>query len=789
MATSVNWYDKHIKEPEVEPQGFSYNQHIKGDVEETPEYQPTWLDRGKEFGQGLASFAGGTVDLAGQAANLLTHDPLSSGTAGALGGREALFPEDEEAPVPQFDTNFGEEWPQAEALQTPNQDLASHMYRGAGEFTPQMFPAAAIGKGAMGINALFPTAKTVKGTGKHVAKKVKDFMLNLSQTPINTSTAAGFGGAGAVHGLMHAPDSEGKKPNVSFLKELAGTLAGGLAGSGAVGAAKGTGMLAESGYRNLKNKIFDITNDTSLGPFQRSLAKSIRKRGDLDEGFIDKATDAGVDLNAFNIYEDNPLPYTMSSYLKNKKYGDIGSQMEGQIKSKANLIMDQHLGSINKYSDEQTVGKNLSNLLNDSYKHHSDINTANFENVKSKISPEDFILTPNTRSTLEELFISTNKSPGSEGASRGDLNKYTLSILENLGKDKTHLSKLVNMASDVGEVARDAAKSTEKTGTQMNRVKPLINAVKVDINAAAKHNEIKNPEFHDLYESANSYMKKHVIPFRDSEIHNLIKDNAKTGKSQLDAGETIVSALDKTSSFRDLENLVNHFKKHSNVKYKEAVKLLRQLQRHNLEKKLSATAGDSKEMLEVIEFNKNAPMFQGFKDFNGKGSPKTRKVLTEKKSVSSEELLKRAKGFKSDESFKVNELPKKLKETIAPLLKKKLEVERKLSKSNGAKTDATPLSLADFAPKIPAAILGGLITPSFPAAIKAGIIGGGLHGTAKWIKGMLSEGLHGTLTKKEFVEELIRLGAIPAEEKTSIMKLIANYKTAAVPFRTHEDSE
>ena len=166
----LSFYDK-IKEP-VNGE-IKYERHI-----------PTWKDRSKEIGQGLAGFAGGTIDLGNDIANLFTDK--------------------------QVNTDYRTAWKNAKALKTKNNDRASYMLRGAGEFVPEILPMAAGGK-LLGKGIVYATKAT-----KPIIKKLATGTANFINTPITKANIAGFAGAGAAHGALHTPDYTGKEVEVPW---------------------------------------------------------------------------------------------------------------------------------------------------------------------------------------------------------------------------------------------------------------------------------------------------------------------------------------------------------------------------------------------------------------------------------------------------------------------------------------------------------------------------------------------------------------------------------------------
>lgn len=700
----ISFYDK-IEEPNSNK--INYKKH-----------EPTWTDRTKEVGQGLAGFAGGTVDLGNDIANLFTNK--------------------------QVNTDYRTAWKNAKALKTKNNDRTSYMLRGAGEFVPEILPMAAGGK-LLGKGLVYGT-KASKPIIKNIASKTANFI----NTPITKTNIASFAGAGAAHGALHTPDYTGKEVEVPWYIEIPTVIAGSVAGGAGYNAVKSSGKfigkhLPSPSFTTKANKANKATkNNKDLSNRQKFLAWYINKANTegLDEDFIRSAVKSKIDLNAFNIYKDNFRPYGLAETWKSKQYGKILPSMKEKALFSTKEILDKNLIENKPHHNSNHISENLSKVLNDVYKNRKVKTKENFDLARSQIHPEDLIGLSNTLPKTRELYHGTD-IPAAKGSSYGIINNITKDILhktvgkKNIDTDRLMLyplSKLVDMRSSINEHARKLPFDPKYLGKNAIRILDLKKTIDEDIAEGIKSSGIvKNKDFLKSYLNAKNYHKEYVGPFKSSKLFNEISDSPLTGE-KLNVNDTIAKSLNKKATLTDLENLIQNIKKDNENLYNVSANELKKLKRLKLQKEIfGKKKTKSDDLLHYIEEHKHDPIFS------------------------------------SNFYHEANDLPKILKKDISPILKKYQNMKELIKEHDITTPNAPALKITNLTPTIAGAASLAYLHPSATSAALGAGIGAGANLLWKGSHNYLSKHLHKNLTNKQFVDELIRLGRVRKEDGDNLM--------------------
>ena len=683
-------------------------------------HDPTWTDRAKEFGQGLAGFAGGTVDFGNDLANLVSSKPV--------------------------ETDYRTQWKNQKALRTKNKDTTSYMLRGAGEFVPEIIPA--YGGGKLLAKGLTHSVKTAKPLIKNWVGKTANFV----KTPITAANIGGFAGAGLTHGALHAPDYTSKEVDIPWYMEMPAVIGGGIAGG--IGGSLTGNVLSKTGKTlktHIVNKLPDSTLKSSkssnthikkndLGFLQKSLAKYIDNANMdvLDEDFIRAATKGNIDLNAFNIYKDNYRPYGLATMWKNKDYGKILPKMEEGAKSATNKILDENLIPYKNEYDKHQLSEDISKLLNKTYAQRKDISSKKYDLAKSQISPDDAVYPTKTLDKLKELYKSTSDVPGANNTSIQTLNNISNDMLTSLSNakhpgGKIPLEKLMDMRAVINEHARKVPTDPKSLGKNVNRILDLKKILREDLNENLEKGNIKNKNFLNSQKIANDYYKDYLGEFKNSKLFSKIADHPAIGE-KLDVNDTIYKSLNTKGSHNDLETLIENLNKDS--------------------KKLHLNSKENLQKLKRLKLNEN---------------------IFGKKTTSSSDLLQYLKKHSRDPIFeskfdtKGNLIPKILKEDVSPILNKHGKVKKLMSEHDIVTPNAPTVKLTSLTPVVLGS-LGGSVYSQSPSSIAAGAaLGTGINLAWKASHNNLSKRLHKNLTDKQFVDELIRLGRIKKEDKESML--------------------
>ena len=692
----------------------------------TFEYLPhkrTLLDTGKELAQGVAGFAGGTVDLANDIGNLFTDK--------------------------QIDSDYRTAWKNAKALRTKNDDKLSYALRGIGEFVPEIVPAAGIGKGlAKGI--AYGT-KTASPLIKKWAAKTANFL----KTPITKANVSGFAGAGAAHGALHAPDYTGKEVDVPWQYELPALLAGSAIGSSLPAASKN---LFKNGKSTLASTVkHDNKEKRHLSFLDKRLAKSIDngRIGELDSKFIDAAKKANIPLNAFNIYKNNKKPFCLAGLWKNNDYSEILPSMQAKTLASTNKILDEslvpHTGVCNKDIGAENIGK----ALNKTYKNRKKQTNKNFDNAISKIEDSDIINHDRTMNEAWKLKYANMNVPAKSGTSYNRLSKISSDIIDENAKflkntryefnplqsledlpSKIQLQDLIKMRSAINEHAKKIPTDPKYLGKNAFQMLNLKKALDADLENALKSGAISNKRFLDDYKHAKNYHKSYLGPYKQSDLFNKVSDHPLKGE-KLNVAETINKSLQTKGMHHELENLIYGMKKDYPDLANATIKDLKQMKREKLQKEIFGKEGSELDnMQNYIHKSEYDPVF-----------------LSKNDNIS-------------------NQIPSVLRNDILPLIKKHKEMKRLNSKYA---IDGEILSNASSHNSIPS-VIGAIAGASYQPSVEGALIGAGLGAAANVGKNAYhkykSHNLHKNMTDKTFVNELIRLGRVGKKDKQNVLNFL-----------------
>lgn len=630
-----------------------YNKHIIDNKPYYYEHKPTWKDRAKEIGQGLAGFAGGMADM-GESMGLAPN------VAKWL-GKESKH---------QDYRTLAKNHP---SLRTKNIDTTSYMLRGAGEFLPEILPMAGLGKLARGTsNVLGKAAKHYKvNTGKF--GRIGNGAVKFLQTPLTGTNAAGFAGAGAAHGWLHTPNNDGKEKHPEWYEELPTVVAGGLLGGGVVNVGKKSlrklgGVIPDSNLKNVLKKTVGISKGKSPDKINDFIIDYIKKNhsfNDIDSEYIDLARKQGIPVNLLSSFK-NPSESKVFKLAGDWKHPDYKNQlpdMKKHIMENTTKILDKGLIPYKKGANVHNISEDISKKLNRIYEYRKDNSKKNFELAHSKIAENDYVIPHNTLEKLKEFYKYSAKVPLGENTGIDQLNRITKSAIKRLGQDENYLNNLtnanevniplrtmVNMRQAINEQLKKTSMHPGALGKVRYKIAELKPLIDEDIELAIAKGTIKDPDFSQIYHTAKDYHKNYLGPFKDS---NLFKNIAnERGVEKLDVNDVIFKSLNKKGTTTDLEKLINEAYKDTpgDISKKNLVESTNRLKRIKLQEDL-LKHGDAKseDILKYIIYNEHDPIYDSVLKSN-----KMSKQIPERLNTEIKPVIEKYKSLK--EAYKKHDI-------------------------------------------------------------------------------------------------------------------------------------
>jgi hypothetical protein len=778
------------------------------------QHRPTWTDRGKELLQGVG---GGLANIPDLASNYVAAPITFLGSKYAKGHGKLLNAIGAEG-LAKYANNAGEDlqnlsdkyWNQnlsheiknSKALSTKNRDDTAAMLRGAGEFATDILPASGIGVGAKYLaRGAKATAPAVKGLKNKAIKWWKEPKLpkiaNLLETPITGKNVAAFAGAGAGHGYINTDNWGDKKPSQGALYDIATDMApmtiGAGIGQGIYSGIKGTGKIIGKGIANgvketnpkIYNWLTKITNSPKeLSNFEKKLAKKIDK-GDntLDNDFITLAKEKEIPLNAFNIYKDNSIPYKISRKNPSEGYLTVLPNMRKNIDDKIKDSLNENLGTYDNGMLSKDFSDNATKIADTLRNRYSDIKkeATHFYTEADKLSSyHDTVKPVSTLASITDLYRDTI-TPMKRGSGIGKLNK----ILEDLligfkGYTKEMpLKELLNQKRAISQIIDSApAEIGGLKSREITLLKNVNDAIDKDITYRSK---IKDSAFLPTFELANKFWKDHVVPLKQNKLFKNVTEN-------LNVEDTIIKALDDKNKNKELLEILNHNAAHSAVVNLPSTIASKAFWKAAKNHKLT------EQELEGILKSLNSRTKDADTDYLKNYVDNTTQTLSKIKRLESERRLitgETSNGKGVDKLIKEIQktpftalYPDKVKGTLQNVILPYANKHSDMLQHN-KKYRANLLNLSDKSdyysnkyditkhlhhwPMIAGSGIGAAAgsATGIPAGNYIGaLIGAGVGGGYKYFK---SKKIFNAMTDEKFVNELVRLGALPRESKKQVL--------------------
>lgn len=725
-------------------------------------HKPTWEDRAKEFGQGVAGGIGTMADLASNYVASPIISLISKPLRVQADIDKKILPEgtrnvfDEAATSLEnlsdqyWNQNAHKSFKEADFLKTKNKDTTASILRGTGEFLPDLIPANMIGKGAKilstAVHGSKPIASTLtKKKSKGIVNKTKDFIAEpklpkLSralETPITASNAASFAGAGAAHGALTTTQ------DIPWYIDLPAMMLGGAAGAGAVNIGKSKKRSLTASQRRLINKINkgDITLDTE---------------------FIEAAKKANIPLNAFNIYKNNKEPYKISRWNQNADAKEILPDMKRAIYDNTVETLDNALVKHDK-NDPRSELEYVSNLLKErlrnSYQDVSAKGAAKYAQAERNLDASEKIIPRNFIKEAGKLNKDT-ETIAHGGSSLGVVNELTSKILRGIPKNgEVDLGTLVAQKRAINDLQKTKTLGTfDLEKTERNRLKLLGQAIDNDIHENIFNSKkSKNKEWYRNFKGASEYHANSVVPFREDPLFEKLN----TDKQDK---ETLLKILNDPTSHDSLENLINITGIEQSNRLNDGVLKSKPYQDLKL---------DTKWIKRLLAEDR---LF-GAKDRDNYSLPK---LLTGIKSINVNSPLYQSKQGLFGEIAQGRGAAKHLRENIRPIINKyeKMAIDDKRYRGGLTTplvdTSAPILDIKKhltYVPNVVGAAAGSALGDiSGLTGHATGALVGALAGGA--VKNIKSAKTMRTLTDKKFVDELIRIGKLPKERRSFMIEQI-----------------
>ena len=765
-----------------------------------PIHEPTWLDRGKEFTQGLAGGVGNLADigsnyvgapvtfLAAKAAKGLGNITKYTDSKGAKEFHD-LSNDLQTLSNKYWNQNASRDFKNADFLKTKNRDITAAMYRGAGEFVPDILPANLVGKGARAIaGASKASGPAVKGLRNKAIKWWKEpkmpKLAGLLETPLNAKTAMGFAGAGAGHGYANTNGDGTPAEYASLVEEVPAMMLGGAIGGGLPN-------MAKSGYKTAYKAYHGKKHPGGLSNFELKLADRIN-RGDntLDKDFIKLAKEHDIKLDAFNIYKNNKKPYRLANKNPLDGHLNILPRMRNDIDAKIVKSLDDNLRTYDNGDLPADFSKNANKIagqLQNRYHELKQNADFHYDSARKLSSPRDIVKPAQTIAALKTLS-GTTATPMGKNSGIGKLNRISNDILSSLDaeRDGMSLRHLLNQKRAISQIIESAPSEIGSLKSrEITLLKQINNAIDEDI---LKNSMVENEEFLPRFDIANKYWEKNIAPLKSNKIFKDIVEN-------LNVEDTIIKSFDNKNKNKELREILK-----ANADAEKIKKIPSKVERKKLlnaiSKNIDKGVSSKKEYKKLEQLMLNKGKSSADLEYEKNYVDKTEATLNWIRRMEAERRLITGEAGNGKGVDKLRKeiqrtpftdlYPEKVKEdlknVIDPYAKKHYEILNQNKKYRSTlmnMTDRPDHNVDKFNIKkyihhwptlvggAAGATIGNEIGTS--GTYLGGLAGAAIGGSYKYFK---SKKILDAMTDTQFVNELIRMGNLPKSEKDTLLTSI-----------------
>jgi hypothetical protein len=575
--------------------------------------------------------------------------------------------------------------------------------------------------------------------------------------------------------------------------ELPVMIGGAGLASGAYGGIKGTGNIIGKGIANglketdpkIYNWLTKVTNSPKeLSKFEKKLANKIDK-GDntLDNDFISLAKEKEIPLNAFNIYKDNSIPYEISRKNPSEGYLTVLPNMRKNIDDKIKSSLNENLGTYDNGMLSKDFSENANKIADTLRNRYSDIKNeaTHFYAEADKLSSyHDTVKPVSTLASITDLYKNT-MTPMKRGSGIGKLNKITEDLLIGFkGYTKEiPLKELLNQKRAISQIIDSApAEVGGLKSREITLLKNVNDAIDKDILYRSK---IKDSAFLPSFELANKFWKDHVVPLKQNKLFKNVTEN-------LNVEDTIIKSLDDKNKNKELLEILNHNAAHSAVANLPSTIASRAFWKAAKNHKLTEQELDGiLKSLNSRTKDADVDYLKNYVDTTTQTLNKIKRLESERRLITGE--ASNGKGvdklIKEIQKTPFTALyPDKVKDTLQNVILPYANKHSDMLQHN-KKYRANLLNLSDKSdyysnkyditkhlhhwPMIAGSGIGATAGSAIglPAGnYIGGLIGAGIGGGYKYFK---SKKIFNAMTDEKFVNELVRLGALPRESKKQVL--------------------
>ena len=526
-------------------QPFSINEnYLQNDSQPTiqPLSKPTWTDRAKEFGQGVASGVGGLADAAnkivgapiahtaGYIADAASYNAKNAGLNTISQGIGDIASSAHKLGSQYQNSNLAEQYPKADFLQTDNtQDKTSQVLKGAGSFTTDVLPMTAAGKGLNALNQTYNAAKIVTTKGTKLAAPWLD-KINTFLGGTKLKDAPMFAGAGAG-----AEMAKSDNPETSETENAMREVLGGIFGGAAV-----SSSMALTG-----KKIADIAAKTSLKE-----RKFINKYGgEVNKDVVQSAEKLDLPLTPDLISNNPNAAFLVQNKLRSQFADEAFKETLSSISpSLINSLEDNVLSNIGKKvastdskSAASMVSNEAENVIKDNISRWKSQSNELYNQAKD-LATDEIIIPSETiqkaKNLIEDLSFGSKKGTTPKSATRDKLTEFV-------------------QDAEQGMSARDLLgwkQDLNNLGAESTSYKSLLNsigyAIDEEITNYAASGKVKNKAFTDAWKTATDFNRENV--------QNIIKTDAVRQIIQKKLPKEAVDYMTNKRAVSEVEKIVNN---------------------------------------------------------------------------------------------------------------------------------------------------------------------------------------------------------------------------------------
>ena len=538
--------------------------------------QPTWTDRAKEYGQGLASGVGGIADAAnkivgapiahtaGYIADAASYNAKNAGLDTISQGIGNIASSAHKLGHQYQNSNLAEQYPKADFLQTDNTpDKTSKVLKSAGDMTTDILPMTAAGKGLNALNQTYNSAKIVTKKGATVAAPWLE-KLNTFLGGTKLKHAPSFAGAGAGEELAKSDN-----PETSELENAARETVGLIFGA----------VTMDSAMSRTGKKVFDLLQRTT--PKQRKFID--KYGGEVNKDIVASAEKLGLPLTP-DLISNNPATAFLVQNKLRSQFADeafketLNSISPSVVKSLEDNVLSnigKKVASTDSKSAASTISDEAQNVIKDNISKWKSQSNELYNYAKELATQE--IVVPSesiqkAKSLIDDLSYGSKKGSTPKSTTRDKLIEFVQEAEQGMSP-----RDLLGWKQDLYDI-----------GAESTNYKSLLNsigyAIDEEITSYAASGKVINKDFTDAWKKATDFNRENV--------QNIIKTDAVRQIIQKKLPKEAVDYMTNKRTVAKVEKIINN------------PDLMGRLKRTAFEKRLANNIIDQKGDINTINLNK-----------------------------------------------------------------------------------------------------------------------------------------------------------------------------------------